>query len=63
MLSLSEIQNTLSDRNLSAVSRATGIKYDTIWRIAKNRVRRINYSALEKLSDYLEGRSPSVESP
>lgn len=55
MLTLAEIQEKLSDRNLNAVARSTGLAYDTVWRVTKGRAVKPSYEVVKKLSDYLEG--------
>jgi DNA-binding Xre family transcriptional regulator len=54
MLSLEEIVVILQDRNLSEVSKRTGISYQVIWRIANNKAGNFTYNTVKKLSDYLE---------
>lgn len=56
MLTLQEMQIRLRDRKLSTVARACDISYDSLWRLARNRVRVFDVAALQRLSDYLEGR-------
>ena len=54
MLTLEKIQELLQDRNLSEVSRRTGLSTPTIWRIANNQAGNVGYETVKKLSDYLE---------
>jgi transcriptional regulator with XRE-family HTH domain len=56
MLELEKIQELLQDRNLSEVSRRTGLSTPTIWRIANNQAGNVGYETVLKLSDYLEER-------
>jgi len=54
MLSLAEIIVILKDRNLSEVSRRTGLSIPTVWRIANNQAGNVGYETVVKLSEYLE---------
>jgi hypothetical protein len=54
MLELDIIQKKLSDRNLSEVSRRTGVTFPTVWRIANNQAGNVGYETVKKISDYLE---------
>jgi transcriptional regulator with XRE-family HTH domain len=54
MLSLDEIITILKDRNLSEVSRRTGLSIPTIWRIANGQAGNVGYETVSKLSEYLE---------
>jgi DNA-binding Xre family transcriptional regulator len=54
MLELNEIITILQDRNLSEVSRRTGLSTPTIWRIANNQAGNVGYETVKTLSDYLE---------
>jgi transcriptional regulator with XRE-family HTH domain len=54
MLELNEIITLLQDRNLSEVSRRTGLAIPTVWRIANNQAGNVGYETVKKLSDYLE---------
>lgn len=54
MLKIEEIRLLLTDRNLSEISRRTGIVYGTLYRIAKGEDGDVIYSNVEKLSDYFE---------
>lgn len=54
MLKLERIVELLKDRNLSEVSRRTGLSYLTIWRISHGLSRRVEYETVVTLSDYLE---------
>lgn len=56
MLDIEQIKNKLSDRNLNAVARATGLAYDTVWRVAKGRYTKPSYDTLKRISDYLESK-------
>ena len=54
MLTLEKIQVLLQDRNLSEVSRRTGLSPSTIWRVANNEAGNVGYETVLALSDYLE---------
>lgn len=54
MMTLEQVQKSLQDRNLKAVSQGCGLAYDTVWRIANGDVKRVSYDAVKALSDYLQ---------
>jgi transcriptional regulator with XRE-family HTH domain len=54
MLELDEIVTILQDRNLSEVSRRTGLAVPTVWRIANSQAGNVGYETVKRLSDYLE---------
>lgn len=54
MLSIEQIKEKLTDRNLAEVSRRLGITRAYLGMIA-NGQRKPSYDILKKLSDYLEG--------
>ena len=54
MLEINEIIIILQDRNLSEVSRRTGLAIPTVWRIANNQAGNVGSETVKKLSDYLE---------
>lgn len=56
MLTLSEIQERLKDRNLAAVSRASKVGHAQLWRIATGRAKLVKPEVLERISAYLEGK-------
>lgn len=53
MLSLDEILRLLDDRNLAVVSKALGMRYATLYNIAKRITKNPSYETLKALSDYL----------
>lgn len=57
MLSIEQIQEQLGDRRLYAVAAASGVSYQTIWKIARRKHRNVTLSTVKKLSDYLESRA------
>lgn len=58
MLSTSEIERHLKDRNLKAVSHNSGVSYSTIRSIRQGKTGRIAFDQVKKLSDYLENQRP-----
>lgn len=54
MLTVNEIQAALAAGNLSETSRATGLSYDTVWRVRHGKTVRVSYDTLKTLSDYLQ---------
>lgn len=56
MLTLAEIQKLLHDRRLTAVSEATKLSYDTVWRVANGKTIAVSYNTIKALSDYLQGK-------
>ena len=55
MLTKQQVVEMLSDRNITEVSRRTGLGYTTLWH-AKQSGYGISYKTLEKLSEYFEGK-------
>ena len=56
MMTLDEIMAALADRKLNAVADATGLSYDTVWRVAAGKTKRVSYETAKTLSDYLQGK-------
>lgn len=56
MMTLEEIKRNLKDRKLTTVASATGLSYDTVWRVAKGNTIAVSYSTIKALSDYFQGR-------
>ena len=56
MMNLEQIKKSLKDMNLKAVSRATDLNYQLVWRIANGVDKNPTYKTLVALSDYLESR-------
>jgi hypothetical protein len=46
----------LQDRNLTEVSKRTGLSYPVVWRIANNKAGNVGYITVKTLSDYLENK-------
>lgn len=55
MLSLDDIKSRLNDSRLSDVSEKTGISYQQLWRLSKNKDNNPKYETIKKLSDYFHG--------
>lgn len=55
MMTLEQVRAGLQDRKLRIVAAATGLAYDTVWRVATGRMDRVSYETVKVLSDYLEG--------
>lgn len=53
-MELETIVNKLKDRNVKAVSRATGIHANTVYRILKNPECKPRKSTMQKLTQYME---------
>lgn len=56
MLSIEQVRENLADRNPKAVAEATGLAYNTVWRIKTGRFNEPSYTAVKTLSDYLQGK-------
>lgn len=56
MMTLEQITDALKDRKLVVVSEATGLAYNTVWRVAAGRAPSVSYDVVKRLSDYLEGK-------
>lgn len=56
MMTLEQVRAALSDRRLTDVARATGMSYDTVWRIANNHSPAVSYESVRRLSNYLQAR-------
>ena len=56
MLTLDEIIRRLKSHNIRAVARVTGLHYNTIYDIVNGRTESPRLSAVQKLSDYLQGK-------
>ena len=59
MLTVEQIVNYLTDRNLVVVAERTGLSYQTVWRVARGETNP-DYSTVKKLSDYLTAAAPGV---
>ena len=53
MMTLDQIRKALEDRKLKAVAEATGLAYDTVWRVSRGDTKRVSYETVKALSDYL----------
>jgi transcriptional regulator with XRE-family HTH domain len=59
MLTIEQIKIRLSDRNLSAVAKKTGLSRQTISGIANGTAQKPSYETVKILSDYLEASDES----
>lgn len=57
MMTLEQIQAALQDRKPSVVADATGLTYQTVWRVQRHKVKAVSYSTVQKLSAYFLGQS------
>lgn len=56
MLTLDQIKKELTDRNLAAVSKKSGVPYHTVIRVMNGETENPKYQTVKALSDYLEGK-------
>ena len=56
MMTVEQVAEALSDRNLVVVAERTGLNYHTVWRVATGCTNPA-YSTIEKLSAYLTQQS------
>ena len=54
MMSLEEIKNALSDRNIMQVAKNTKIHFNTVYSIANGKNKNPSYCVMETLSTYLQ---------
>lgn len=57
MLTKDQVKERLKDRNLMAVSAATGLAYMSVYRVARGMDKQVTYETIKRLSDYL-GSNP-----
>lgn len=55
MMTLEEIKQKLSDRNLMEVSRRTGVSYRTIFGISNGTNKNPSYESVRAIVEYLSG--------
>lgn len=60
MLTIEQIQEQLDDRRLYVIAAATGVSYQTVWKIARRKHQNVTLSTVRKLSAYLEARAKSI---
>ena len=53
-MTVDEVRKGLQHRNLKKVAEATGIKHNTVWRIASGTAQKPAYEDIVKLIAYLE---------
>lgn len=54
MMTIEQIRESLSDRNLRVVADRAGISYQTVWRIATDNTENPSHESVRKLSNYLK---------
>lgn len=57
MLTIEKIRELLLDRNLEAVSKATGLSRQTLSSIRSGKAKEPSYNTVKIISDYLEGKT------
>ena len=60
MMTTEQIKQALKDRNLMAVSRASGVAYETVRKVASGSSDDLKFRSVQRLSDYLEGRECQI---
>ena len=61
VLSLDAIRACLQDRKLRHVARATGLHYNTIWKIRQGRAKRPSADVVLRLTRYLTAVPPATD--
>lgn len=56
MLSPEEIKKKLQDRNFNVIAEATGLHYNTVYKMAKLDFKKPSHETIKALSDYFEGQ-------
>lgn len=54
MMTLEQVKEGLRDRKLRVVAEATGLAYDTVWRVKSGKTEAVSYEVIKRISDYLE---------
>lgn len=57
MMTLEQVQQLLADRKPVVVANATGLSYDTVWRVQRGDMKAVSYDVVKRLSDYLQGQA------
>lgn len=57
MMTLEQVRSMLADRKLGVVAEATGLSYDTVWRVQSGKFTAISYDVVKRLSDYLQSQA------
>ena len=57
MMTLEQVQRMLADRKPAVVANATGLSYDTVWRVQRGDIKAVSYDVVKRLSDYLQGQA------
>ena len=55
MMTLNEVKEALSDRNIREVARRTGLHHETIHRLQSGAIKNPSYETVSRLVNYLEG--------
>jgi len=61
VLSLEVIRACLLDRNLRLVAKATGLHYNTLWKIRQGRAKRPSVDVVIRLTQYLTAVPPVAD--
>lgn len=56
MLTIEEVRKRISDRKPAVIATATGLSYDTVWRVQRGDFKQVSYETVKALSDYLEAK-------
>lgn len=56
MMTTEQIKHRLADSNLLAVSRGSGVSYETIRKLAKGKAENVRYSSVRLVIEYLESK-------
>ncbi len=57
MMTLEQVQQLLADRKPGVVANATGLSYDTVWRVQRGDMKAVSYDVVKRLSDYLQSQA------
>ena len=57
MMTLEQVQQLLADRKPRVVANATGLSYDTVWRVQRGDMKAVSYDVVKRLSDYLQSQA------
>jgi len=60
-LSLDDLRACLQDRRLKHVARATGLHYNTLWKIRQGRAKRPSADVVLRLTRYLTAVPPATD--
>lgn len=57
MMTIEQVQQLLADRKPAVVANATGLSYDTVWRVQRGNIKAVSYDVVKRLSDYLKSQA------